>query len=162
GVLYHSRVFKDPIDPGKRPFLYATKAYLPKPIPADAQDVAAAAKALIAAKRPTIIAGNGVRIAGAYAELRALAELVAAPVATTPAGKGPFGEPPAWASGVCGTFGQATANAVMGEADLVLAVGSRLGPADTANENPQLIGPARQALVQIDIEPKNASWAFPC
>ena len=65
GVLYHSRVFKEPIDPGRRPFLYSTKAYLPKRMPADAQDVAAAAKALLAAKRPVIIAGNGVRIAGA-------------------------------------------------------------------------------------------------
>ena len=162
GVLYHSRVFKDPIDPAKRPFLYATKAYLPKPMPADAQDVAAAAKALLAAKRPVIIAGNGVRIAGAYAELQALAELVAAPVATTASGKGTFAETHALATGVCGNFGQATANAVIGEADLVLAVGSRLGPADTANENPQLIDPGRQTLLQIDVEPRNTSWAFPC
>ena len=99
GVLYHSRVFKDPIDPAKRPFLYATKAYLPKPMPADAQDVAAAAKALLAAKRPVIIAGNGVRIAGAYAELQALAELIAAPVATTASGKGTFAETHALAIG---------------------------------------------------------------
>ena len=57
-MLYHSRVFRDPIDPAKRPFLYATKAYLPKPMPADAQDIAAAAKALLAAKRPVIIAAT--------------------------------------------------------------------------------------------------------
>jgi acetolactate synthase-1/2/3 large subunit len=162
GVLYHSRVFKEPIDPGKRPFLYATKAYLPKPMPADVQDVAAAAKALLAAKRPVIIAGNGVRIAGAYAELQTLAELIAAPVATTASGKGTIAETHALALGVCGNFGQATANAVIGEADLVLAVGSRLGPADTANENPRLIDPTKQTLLQIDVEPKNASWAFPC
>ena len=109
-----------------------------------------------------IIAGNGVRIAGAYAELQALAELIAAPVATTASGKGTFAETHPLALGVCGNFGQATANAVIGEADLVLAVGSRLGPADTANENPQLIDPTRQTLLQIDVEPKNASWSFPC
>ena len=162
GVLYHSRVFKEPIDPGKRPFLYATKAYLPKRMPADPNDVAAAAKVLLAATRPVIIAGNGVRIAGAYAELQALAELIAAPVATTASGKGTFAETHSLALGVCGTFGQATANAVIGEADVVLAIGSRLGPADTANENPALIDPTRQTLLQVDVEPKNASWAFPC
>src|SRR5262245_19284395 len=162
GVLYHSRVFKTPIDPGKRPFLYGTKAYLPKPMPADMQDIAVAAKALLAAKRPVIIAGNGVRIAGAYAHLQTLAELIAAPVATTASGKGTFAETHPLALGVCGNFGQATANAVIGEADVVLAVGSRLGPADTANENPELIDPSRQTLLQIDVEPKNASWAFPC
>jgi acetolactate synthase-1/2/3 large subunit len=161
-VLYHSRVFRDAIDPGKRPFLYPTRAYLPKPIAADAEAIAAAAKALLVARRPVIIAGNGVRIAGAYAGLEALAELVGAGVATTASGKGTFAETHPLALGVCGNFGQATANAVIGECDLVLAVGTRLGPADTANENPQLIDPSRQTLLQIDVEPKNASWSFPC
>ena len=162
GVLYHSRVFKEPIDPAKRPFLYSTTAYLPKRAPADPGDIVAAAKALLAARQPGIIAGNGVRIAGAHAELEALAELLAAPVATTASGKGTFAETHRLALGVCGNFGQATANAVVGAADLLLAVGTRLGPADTAHENPQLIDPTRQTLLQIDVEPKNASWSFPC
>jgi acetolactate synthase I/II/III large subunit len=162
GVLYHSRVFKEPIDPAKRPFLYSTRAYLPKRAPADPQDIVAAAKALLAARQPAIIAGNGVRIAGAHAELEELAELLAAPVATTASGKGTFAETHRLALGVCGNFGQSTANAVVGAADLLLAVGTRLGPADTAHENPQLIDPTRQTLLQIDVEPKNASWSFPC
>jgi acetolactate synthase I/II/III large subunit len=162
GVLYHSRVFKDAIDPDKRPLLYTTKPYLPKRMGADAEDVAAAVKAIRAAKEPVIIAGNGVRIAGAYAGLETLAELIGAPVATTASGKGTFAETHPLALGVCGNFGQATANAMIGQSDLVLAIGTRLGPADTANENPQLIDPTRQTLVQIDVEPKNASWSFPC
>jgi acetolactate synthase-1/2/3 large subunit len=161
-VIYHSRVFRDAVDPTKPPFLYATGAYLPKRVGADAHAIAAGVGAVLAAKRPVIIAGNGVRIARAYAELEALAELVAAPVATTASGKGTFAETHPLALGVCGNFGQATANAVIGAADLVLAVGTRLGPADTANENPQLIDPTRQTLLQIDVEPKNASWSFPC
>jgi acetolactate synthase-1/2/3 large subunit len=162
GVLYHSNVFKTGVDPTKRPFLYPTQHYLPKPAPADADSVAAAAKALAQAKRPAIIAGNGVRIAGAYAELKVFAEALAAPVATTASGKGTFAETHPLALGVCGNFGQKTANTVIREADLVLAVGTRLGPADTANENPALIDPARQTLIQIEVEPKNASWSFPC
>jgi acetolactate synthase I/II/III large subunit len=161
-VIYHSNAFKGTIDPAAGPILYPTNAYLPKPLPADAGSVGAAAKAIGAALRPVIIAGNGVRIAGAYDELRVLAELIAAPVATSASGKGTFAETHPLALGVAGNFGQATANAVIGDADLVLAIGTRLGPADTANENPKLIDPARQTLIQIDIEPRNASWSFPC
>jgi len=162
GVIYHSRCFQSMVDPEQRPYLYPTRHYLPKRMPGDAASIDAAAEALLAAERPVVIAGNGVRIAKAYDGLVELAELLGAPVATTASGKGVFAETHGLALGVCGNFGQASANAFIGEADLVLAVGTRLGPADTTAENPKLIDPTRQTLVQIDIEPKNASWSFPC
>lgn len=161
-VIYHSGVFQGMVDPNARPFLYPTKHYLPKPQPADPASVAEAAAALARAERPVIIAGNGVRIANAYDQLAALAAQIGAPVATSASGKGVYAETGDWALGVCGNFGQTTANAVIGQADLVLAVGTRLGPADTANENPAMIDSARQTLIQIEIEPKNAGWTFPC
>lgn len=161
GVVLHSKCFGAPVEAGKRPFLYPTAHYLPRPQPADPKSIAAAAKAIAAARRPVIIAGNGVRIARAFAMLEALSGLIAAPVATTASGKGVFAETNPLAVGVCGNFGQTTANAVIGESDLVVAVGTRLGPADTANENPALVDPGRQTLVQIDVEPRNASWSFP-
>ena len=160
-VVYHSGCFKDTVDPNKRPFLYPTKHYIPAPQAADPASVDAAAKALTAAERPVIIAGNGVRIAQAYDQLADLAGLVGAPIATSASGKSVYPETGDWALGVCGNFGQTTANSVIGAADLVLAIGTRLGPADTVNENPALIDPTRQTLVQIDVEPKNASWTFP-
>lgn len=162
GVIYHSGAIGGTVDPKARPFLYPTSHYLPKPQPADTASVEAAAAALRKAERPVIIAGNGVRIAQAYHEMEVLAGLVGAPVATSASGKGVFAETGDWALGVCGNFGQPTANHVIGQADLVLAVGTRLGPADTANENPALIDPTRQTIVQIDVEPKNVSWSFPC
>jgi thiamine pyrophosphate-dependent acetolactate synthase large subunit-like protein len=161
-VVYHAAAFRGRVGPESRPRLYSTRAYLPRKSHGDAADVEAAAGLLLEAERPVILAGNGVRISAAYDELRALAELLGAPVATTAAGKGVFAETGEWALGVCGTFGQATANAVIGQADAVLVVGSRLGPVDTANESPALIDPGRQTLVQVDTEPKNASWSFPC
>ena len=162
GIVFSSNAFLGGnVDPAKRPFLYDTAAYLPQKPPGDPAQVAAAAKALAAAKRPVIVAGNGVRISQAYDQLVALAKQIGAPVATTASGKGVFAETGDWALGTCGNFGQATANAYIGSADLVLAVGTRLGPADTANENPAMIDPGRQTIVQIDIEPKNASWTFP-
>jgi acetolactate synthase-1/2/3 large subunit len=53
------------------------------------------------------------------------------------------------------------ANACVAEADLVLVVGSKLSPSDTAWENRALLDPTRQIFVQIDIEPRNASWNYP-
>jgi acetolactate synthase-1/2/3 large subunit len=83
------------------------------------------------------------------------------PVATTAAGKGCFAETHPLALGVFGTFGTAAANACLGEADLVLVVGSKLSPSDTAWANGKLLDPSRQSFIQIDIEPRNASWTFP-
>ncbi len=162
GVLYHSRCFASNVDPNQRPFIYPTSHYLPTKQPAGPASVEAAARALLAAERPVIIAGNGVRISQAFDELARLARQLGAPVATTASGKGVFAETDDMALGVCGNFGQPAANAYISQADLILAVGTRLGPADTANENPELIDPTRQTIVQIDVEAKNASWSFPC
>jgi acetolactate synthase-1/2/3 large subunit len=62
---------------------------------------------------------------------------------------------------VFGTFGLEAANVVVAEADVVLAVGTKLGPTDTARENPELLDPERQALIQVDIESRHAGWTFP-
>ncbi len=102
------------------------------------------------------------RIAQGYDPLKiGLAEAAGLPVVTTAAGKGCFAETHTLALGVFGTFGTEAANACLAEADLVLAVGTKLGPSDTAWENPDLLDPTRQTFIQIDIEPRNASWTFP-
>jgi acetolactate synthase I/II/III large subunit len=123
--------------------------------------VAAAVKALLAAKQPVVIAGNGVRIAQGYDALATLAEAAGLPVVTTAAGKGVFPETHPLALGVFGTFGTEAANAAVTSADLILAIGTKLGSSDTAWENRDLLDPTRQTFIQIDIEPKNASWNFP-
>ncbi len=163
GIVFNSNCFSGgTVDPNSRPYLYDTKAYLPEKLPGDPVRVKEVVGALAAAERPVIIAGNGVRISQAYGQLATLAGQLGAPVATTASGKGVIAETHDWALGTCGNFGQGVANAYVGSADLVLAIGTRLGPADTTNENPAFIDPSRQTLVQIDIEPKNASWTFPC
>jgi len=163
-VLYHSNALKGLVSPESRPRLYSTQAYLAssRPLPADETIVEAAAQALLKARKPVIIAGNGVRISQAYKELQSLAESIGAPVATTASGKGVFPETHELAIGVFGNFGLPLANALVSEADMVLVVGSKLSPTDTIGENPRLLDPHRQIMIQIDIEPKNASWTFPC
>jgi acetolactate synthase I/II/III large subunit len=161
-VLYHSAAFQGRVGPGSTPCLYPTPFYLPPRQAGDPGAVATAARALLEARRPVIVAGNGVRIARAYAELQGLADLLGAPVGTTAAGKGVFPETHELALGVIGNFGLSAANAFVGQADVVLCVGSKLGVVDTTLENPGLLDPQRQILIQIDVEPRNAAWAYPC
>jgi acetolactate synthase-1/2/3 large subunit len=161
-VLFAQDALAGSVEPDSRPVLYPTSYYLPPPPPpADADRVEAAADALLAAVRPVVIAGNGVRIAQGYDALHAVAEAAGLPVCTTAAGKGTFSETHPLALGVFGTFGTPAANACLAEADLVLAIGTKLGPSDTAWENKDLLDPTRQTFIQIDVEPKNASWNFP-
>jgi acetolactate synthase-1/2/3 large subunit len=161
-ILFSHDALAGNVAPDDNPGLYPTKFYLPPPPPpADAREVGAAIDRILAAHKPVIVAGNGVRIAQAYEQLQRLAELAGMPVATTAAGKGCFPETHPLALGVFGTFGTPAANACVGEADLVLVVGSKLSPSDTAWANSKLLDPTRQVFVQIDIEPRHASWNFP-
>lgn len=161
-VLYSITALAGQVGPDSVPRLYETDPYLPCALPpADSEAVAAAAKAIAAAAHPVIIAGNGVRIGHAFDQLRALAEAAGIPVVTTPSGKGTLPETHDLALGVFGTFGTAAANACVAEADLVLIAGSKMTASDTARENPALLDPERQTMIQIDVEPRNLSWCFP-
>jgi acetolactate synthase-1/2/3 large subunit len=161
-VLFTARSLAGSIEPETRPRLYATGPYLPTRLPpADPREVAAAAATIRAAKAPVIIAGNGVRIGQAYDALARFAEAAGIPVVTTATGKGTFPETHDLALGVFGTFGIKAANACVAEADVVVVVGSKLGVSDTALANTALLDPARQTFIQIDVEPRNASWTFP-
>jgi acetolactate synthase-1/2/3 large subunit len=114
-----------------------------------------AAGLLQKAKRPLIFAGNGVHLSEASAELKELAELLRAPVATTLIGKGAFPEEHPLGVGVTGIWGTRAANQTAHEADVILAVGTRFGEADCSSWRPEhtfAIPPSR--LIQIDIEPQ--------
>ncbi|MCW2541639.1 MAG: hypothetical protein JWN95_3364 [Frankiales bacterium] len=162
-VVFHSRALISPIEAADAKRIYFDRSYLAAGQRAAAATEVKRAAALIAdARRPVIVAGSGVRLS--HDGGRALLEFAAAagiPVATTSAGKGVFPESDELGLGVLGTFGRAAANAVVGDADLVLAVGTKLGATDTVEETPKLIDPTRQTLLQIDIEPLNSGWTFP-
>jgi thiamine pyrophosphate-dependent acetolactate synthase large subunit-like protein len=81
---------------------------------------------LLAARRPVVFAGQGVHRAGAWEELRELAELLRIPVLTTVMGKGAFPEAHALALGTAGLSTTGMADRFLREADLMLAVGTSL------------------------------------
>lgn len=161
-VVYHSGALTGTVGPASVPRIYPTGAYLPgRSAALDPAVVETAVDHFFGADRPVIVAGNGVRLAGGRPSLARLARALDAPVATTASGKGVFPESDPLSVGVMGPFGWSSAVAAVGQADLVLAVGTKLAPSDTVNEHTALLDPARQTIVQIDIEPLNAAWTYP-
>lgn len=89
----------------------------------DPQAVRAAARTLVTAVRPVIHAGQGVHWAEAYAELTALAELLAAPVSTSLEGKSAFDETHPLALGSGGAAIPRTVRHFLDQADVILGIG---------------------------------------
>lgn len=111
-----------------------------------------------AAQRPVIVAGGGVRLSGAAAELVALAEKSQIPVVTSVNGKGSISEDHHLCSGVMGTYSMECANRAVYEADLVLFVGSGTGDQTT---NLWRIPQPGTRIIQIDIEPAELGRNYP-
>ena len=99
--------------------------YIRRPGP-DTRDIEAAAAALRSAEKPLIIAGGGVFYSGAVEALTSFAERRGIPVAETVAGKSILVHTHPNFVGAIGVSGVDSANAVAEDADVVLAVGTRL------------------------------------
>jgi len=91
----------------------------------DINQIERAIEMILSAEKPIILAGGGVIISSAFAELQAIAELLMIPVVTTFKGKGAFPENHPLSLGPIGMHGHAEANKLMVEADCVLAIGTR-------------------------------------
>src|SRR5438874_2465152 len=92
----------------------------------DPDDIDDAAKMLIAAKNPIVIAGQGVLYAEASAELLALAELLDIPVMTTTDGKSAFPEDHALALGSGGVVYTGHGRQFLLDCDVIFAIGTSL------------------------------------
>ncbi len=95
--------------------------------------ISEASALLTKAERPLILVGGGAVTSGASDEIVALSDLLMAPVATTFMGKGAFPESHPLSLGSIGMHGNPAANRLMGEADVLLAVGTRFSDRATAN-----------------------------
>jgi len=109
-----------------------------------------AAKLINEAEQPVIIAGKGVNISGAHAELKHLAETAQIPVITTLLGIGCFPESHVLSLGMLGMHGTAYANMAVSAADLIIAIGMRFDDRATG----KVSGFAPHAhIIHIDIDP---------
>ena len=102
------------------------------------------------ARQPLIIAGRGVIISGAYAELKQLAETAQIPVVTTLLGIGCFPESHVLSFGMLGMHGMAYANMAVNDADVIIAIGMRFD--DRATGKVSTFAPDAR-IIHIDIDP---------
>ncbi|NND49242.1 MAG: thiamine pyrophosphate-binding protein [Rhizobiales bacterium] len=160
--LFRSNSLREPVAENGLPEIHDTTRLLNanNSVPPEAA-LDAAADVLVGATSPVIVAGNGVRISRAFGELEAIAELIGAPVVTSTLGKSAIAETHELAAGPIGYTGLPLANDTVGAADTMLVVGCRLKPQETCFEHPKMFDPNRQRIVQIDVEPRNASWTVP-
>ncbi len=125
--------------PGYRPTLIGNQ-----------RQIKQAARVINEAKCPLIIAGHGLMLAGAEAELRELVEKAQIPVVNTLLGISTLPETHPLCLGMGGMHGEAYANKALQKADLILNIGSRFddrltGPLST-------FGPEAK-IIHIDVDP---------
>lgn len=101
----------------------------------DEHRIAEAAQMLARATRPVIIAGGGVRYSEAERELTAFAVRFGVPVAETFSGKGVIAKDDWYSLGGGGVEGNAGANQILSNADVVVAIGTRLTDFATASHS---------------------------
>jgi acetolactate synthase-1/2/3 large subunit len=128
----------------------------------DSDGIDAIAAVLMSAKRPIILAGGGCIAAGAQRELRAVAELVQAPVIATMMGKGVFPEDHPLAAEHSGSNGTICGNHLSRNADVIFAVGTRFAEQTSSSYKDGesfSIPPTR--VLHIDIDPREIGKNYP-
>ncbi len=141
-----------------RDYFYGELDYeVPQPRPLErtaggSDSLAAAAAMLAEATFPVIVSGGGVVVAGGVAETQALAEHLSCPVVTSYLHNDAF---PASHELACGPLGYQGAKAAMkliARADVVLALGTRLGPFGTLPQHGLEYWPERARIIQVDAD----------
>ena len=140
--------------------MQSPEAYRPVMPPAgSAEAIAQAARMLAGAARPVIVAGGGIKNTGAADVALALADALNAPVVTSP-GHGdavPFGHPKN--AGQMGPRGNPVASRLVKEADVILALGTRLGFNSTFYSYDNINRDA--AIIQVEQDPTALGRYFP-
>lgn len=146
----------------KRVNLYPSQGYLQSTAARpDSVAVERLAELLARAERPVLIAGQGAQSERTRALLAQVAGDAGIGVVTSYNGKGVVDETSPVAAGMLGTWGSRSANRLLGQADLVLALGASLGPDYLRFRDEGLIDPGRQTLVQVDVDARHAGWVYP-
>ena len=127
--------------------------HMRKPRP-DRAELAAAVKALKAARKPLVVAGGGVLYSGASGELAMLVEAAGIPVCETQGGKSSLADTHPLNMAAVGVTGTSAANRLAEEADVVLAVGTRLQDFTTGSW--ALFQNSSKTIIGLNVQPFDA------
>jgi len=135
----------------------------PRPIPvhrpvAEDRDIERLAALLKSARRVAIVAGDGAAMSQAGPEVLALAEALAAPVATTLGARGIIPTQHRLSAGVAGSYSAPPANRIVHSAELVLFIGCDTGDQVTLNWT---IPAYETPIVQIEADPLEIGRSYP-
>jgi sulfoacetaldehyde acetyltransferase len=123
--------------------------------------LAAATDLLAAAKFPVILSGGGIVMSGGVPDVVRLAEQLGAPVVSTYLHNDSFPRShPLWA-GPIGYQGSKAAMKLLAQADVVLALGTRLGPFGTLPQHGLEYWPKGGKLIQVDANPRKLGLVKP-
>jgi len=123
-----------------------------------AKQISEAAEAINRSERPVLLAGGGIIMADAAAELRELAAKANLPVAMTLMGLGGFDQNRPESLDMLGMHGAAYANFAVQECDLLIAAGARFD--DRVTGRLDAFAP-KAKVIHIDIDPANISKTVP-
>lgn len=129
---------------------------------ADPEGLAKAVDMLLAATRPVMLVGQGVRYGGATKELRELAERLQIPVASSASGLGALDAEHPLALGLVARNGPYQANHAARQADVLLALGVRFDDRTSSSWLPGYsftIPPTK--LIHVDIDPDEIGRNYP-
>jgi acetolactate synthase-1/2/3 large subunit len=129
---------------------------------ADPEGVVKAVDMLLAAERPVILVGQGVKYGGATAELVALAERLGIPVGYSASGQGAIDSQHELCLGLIARNGQYQANHAARQADVLLALGVRFDDRTSSSWIPGYsfsIPPTK--LIHVDIDPEEIGRNYP-
>ena len=116
------------------------------------ESLEAAARMLAKAKFPVIVAGGGVIMSNGIKECTALAEYLTAPVVNSYLHNDSFPASHPLACGPLGYQGSKAAMKIIAKADVVLALGSRLGPFGTLPQHGMDYWPKQAKIIQVDAD----------
>jgi sulfoacetaldehyde acetyltransferase len=118
------------------------------------QSLEEAVKLLAGAKFPVIVSGGGVIMSNGVAQAKALAEYLQAPVVTSYLHNDAFPASHPLNCGPLGYMGSKAAMRTIAQADVVLALGTRLGPFGTLPQYGIEYWPKNAKIIQVDADPK--------
>ncbi len=118
------------------------------------ESLEAAARILAKARFPVILSGGGVVMANGIKECTALAEYLTAPVVNSYLHNDSFPASHPLACGPLGYQGSKAAMKLIERADVVLALGSRLGPFGTLPQHGLDYWPKNAKIIQVDADPR--------